>query len=120
VIWAWTVIAENRPHHRRVERGSEMTSKEWREAWNEAGSEFATDMIGKVIADLEAAEKERDEWKDSYTSEFYCAERAEALLREARDMMNHAHIFITTRERMAKTGVKLYDALLSRIEEVVK
>ncbi len=47
-------------------------------------------------------------------------DRKIALLREALITLNHARIFIATREKMHPTGIALYDDLVSQIEEVLR
>ena len=42
-------------------------------------------------------------------------EALEAVLREVIVTMRHAHVFITSREKMHPTGVELYDELLTKI-----
>jgi len=113
-----------------------MTSQELKERFD-AGmvqdalkSGLVSKLVWDIIADLEAAEKERDEWKDSYTSEFYHAESAEALLREAREVtvelrarileaLAHSEHTETYHTQDLHNQVDRASALLSRIEEVV-
>lgn len=44
--------------------------------------------------------------------------RLHALLREVRETMNHAHIFIYTREKMHSDGRLLYEACMRQVNEV--
>ena len=43
-------------------------------------------------------------------------EQLEAALRETIVTMRHAHVFITSREKMHPTGVELYDELLTKLD----
>lgn len=42
-----------------------------------------------------------------------------ALLRDALTTLNHARVFITTREKMHPTGISLYDELVRQIEQAL-
>ena len=43
----------------------------------------------------------------------------ETLIEEVYHTMKHAQIFIRSREKMHPTGIKLYDELLKKIEDIV-
>lgn len=45
--------------------------------------------------------------------------RLELLLRETKTTLNHARVFISTREKMHPAGIVLYDELISQIEQVL-
>lgn len=59
------------------------------------------------------------EEREKFTALAECDE-LRALLRECRAELNHAAVFVRTRERMASVGVELYDALLVRIAEALE
>ena len=68
-----------------------------------------------VMARIEALEALVSDFQDVLDRGAARIEALEAALREVIVTMKHAHVFITSREKMHPTGIELYDELLTKI-----